>query len=685
MLNLEEFELKKNALLKSYRRVLDSAYLPIAVHGATIDHADIRTSIDSLSNERFVISVCGQIKVGKSTFLNDLLFGLPLLPSADTPETAKLTEIAYGESFRYEAHFYTPEEFRELKRLTVTGEGGKETTYYQAYIKEGIDAWCRQNGEILYEDKILAEGSKTGTKSDDLRQFISKNGKYTPFVKSVKIVYPSDILRDVIFIDTPGTNDPNPFRSEVTEKWIKNSDAVIFLMYAGAAFSRQDEEFINHFLLPVPSERILVALSKIDSVENVSRPKAYVEQALATVPGFAKTLKNREVYPIAPLFSFYPKLWKRHQEGQLSLDEDILADIHFQLHERPGDFDALIASQGHMPEFRDAIERHLVAGKGEGILASHTRKIQAVYEYASLRIREQQSHLQEAFELHRLDEDELRTRQETLTSARKLAYDLEQGARAHQKRVLQTFEDDLRAAVENVRKALTSEATRLIKSAGNLAYIEKHLAWDLKASFEQCIREVFKPDIERSYSKAGGAIKDHLSEVRLRASDIKLIDTRSIDLIFGNFFVSDTLRKISGMINLHFNEEFLKSLRETKFYFLTDEEKTITAFTAEIKRFFSADGNFHSSIELNTRDEFRSAVETSFNELFDGIKSQISSVSKVIEDLLNEQGDSEMKRGQILKELESLSGEEDQLKREIVEIAAMLEPTHSSPHRTAPV
>ena len=43
------------------------------------------------------IAIMGQVKAGKSSFLNALLFdGKPVLPTAATPKTANLTRISYG-------------------------------------------------------------------------------------------------------------------------------------------------------------------------------------------------------------------------------------------------------------------------------------------------------------------------------------------------------------------------------------------------------------------------------------------------------------------------------------------------------------------------------------------------------------------------------------------------------------
>ncbi len=61
------------------------------------------------------IGIMGQVKAGKSSFLNALLFdGKPILPEAATPKTANLTRIAYGEHPHLTVHYYSPQEWQEI-------------------------------------------------------------------------------------------------------------------------------------------------------------------------------------------------------------------------------------------------------------------------------------------------------------------------------------------------------------------------------------------------------------------------------------------------------------------------------------------------------------------------------------------------------------------------------------------
>ena len=64
------------------------------------------------------IGIIGQVKAGKSSFLNALLFdGKDFLPHAATPMTAALTRLEYAEKLRSEFDFYTPKEWQAFENL----------------------------------------------------------------------------------------------------------------------------------------------------------------------------------------------------------------------------------------------------------------------------------------------------------------------------------------------------------------------------------------------------------------------------------------------------------------------------------------------------------------------------------------------------------------------------------------
>lgn len=74
---------------------------------------NIQFSIESGRNLR--IAIVGQMKAGKSSFLNALLFPVDVLPKAATPMTAALTKIAYAPKPYVEIEFYSHADWQQIE------------------------------------------------------------------------------------------------------------------------------------------------------------------------------------------------------------------------------------------------------------------------------------------------------------------------------------------------------------------------------------------------------------------------------------------------------------------------------------------------------------------------------------------------------------------------------------------
>ncbi|EDP73835.1 hypothetical protein, partial [Hydrogenivirga sp. 128-5-R1-1] len=75
-MNIESFRKQKKNILKIYDELKQSKLIPaeIEISGdkLKIDKNDIEEFQKNLEEEKFIVSVCGQIKAGKSTLLNAL-------------------------------------------------------------------------------------------------------------------------------------------------------------------------------------------------------------------------------------------------------------------------------------------------------------------------------------------------------------------------------------------------------------------------------------------------------------------------------------------------------------------------------------------------------------------------------------------------------------------------------------
>ena len=123
-----------------------------ALEEANRDAAARRNRL-TLAEAPLSIGVMGQVKAGKSSFLNSLLFGgQALLPEAATPKTANLTRIRYAEKPRFIAHFYKPQDWALIEQQAA----GNSPDEASRAARELVES-ARASGDDI--PKLLTQGS----------------------------------------------------------------------------------------------------------------------------------------------------------------------------------------------------------------------------------------------------------------------------------------------------------------------------------------------------------------------------------------------------------------------------------------------------------------------------------------------------------------------------------------------
>ena len=115
-LTKDNFRKELSELLESLNRLprIDIDLVDNSVSRLKEKVIEIKTNAETLlaNNNVLRLGVVGQVKAGKSSFLNSLIFeGEDVLPKAATPMTAGLTVIEYGEENEFEIEFYNASEW----------------------------------------------------------------------------------------------------------------------------------------------------------------------------------------------------------------------------------------------------------------------------------------------------------------------------------------------------------------------------------------------------------------------------------------------------------------------------------------------------------------------------------------------------------------------------------------------
>ena len=282
----EELQTKKRQLLEFATKAVEFGWIPktkaLAGDRNVISLEEIK---DKLENDVLTIGVIGQMKCGKSTFLNAFVFKDDILPATTTPMTAALSVITYGEKKRIVAEFYTPDEWAEQSMQAKRDESEATDTLDLSKIKAAKELVAKS---VKLGSSLNSYLGKTKEDSfEQLIEYVGAEGKYVSITKSVKIYYPHDYLKGVEIVDTPGFNDPIVSREERTKAFLTKADVVVMMLYAGRPFDVTDRDIIFKNVRQCGIGKVLVGINKYDipycdetNPEDENQIKEYVTQEI---------------------------------------------------------------------------------------------------------------------------------------------------------------------------------------------------------------------------------------------------------------------------------------------------------------------------------------------------------------------------------------------------------------------
>lgn len=177
-------------LKKMQYTLLDTKFSPSIELKNALDRLQIR------AEEPMKVAITGQFSSGKSTFLNALL-AKNILPTGITPVTSKVNYIRYGDTFRMRVRYLDGrDEYHDVSTIstfTDQREKVKEIAYLSVYA-------------------------------------------------------PLDILKDVVFVDTPGLNSQASSDTQATEAVLKEVDGIIWLSLIDNAGKMSELKVLETYL-----------------------------------------------------------------------------------------------------------------------------------------------------------------------------------------------------------------------------------------------------------------------------------------------------------------------------------------------------------------------------------------------------------------------------------------------------
>lgn len=213
------------------------------------------------------IGIMGQVKAGKSSFLNALLFdGEPILPEAATPKTANLTKVSYGEQFALYVSYYHASEWADI----VAQSQGSTDTVETKVARELVAMANQLPPEEVQRCLNVQQETITQATLNDLQgvlnQYTGNDGSHAPLVKSTEIALPREELKGFEVVDTPGMNDPVASRTQKTREYMAHCDVVFFLSRCSQFLDQSDMDLLSDQLPNKGIKRLVLVAGQYDSV-----------------------------------------------------------------------------------------------------------------------------------------------------------------------------------------------------------------------------------------------------------------------------------------------------------------------------------------------------------------------------------------------------------------------------------
>lgn len=253
--------------------------------------------ISKLENDVLTIGVIGQMKAGKSTFLNSFVFGDDILPAATTPMTAALSVITYGPEKKLEAEFYTEQEWQEQQMTARMNADEVGDDLQKSKIKAAQELMEKS---VKLGSAINSLLGKHQTDSfENLIEYVGADGRYVSITKSVTVYYPMKHLKGVRIVDTPGFNDPILSREERTKEFLKQADVVLLMLYAGRPFDSTDRTILFKNIGDCGIGKVLIGVNKYDLPYETGEAEEVIKTYVKTeIANAAKTMGNEQLNDI---------------------------------------------------------------------------------------------------------------------------------------------------------------------------------------------------------------------------------------------------------------------------------------------------------------------------------------------------------------------------------------------------
>ncbi|PHF19750.1 hypothetical protein COF84_12345 [Bacillus wiedmannii] len=574
--SLSQFKEKKLDTLEQFQNLRN-----LFVERKQVDYVKtMEKLIQDVMNEEFVIVVVGEFSRGKSTFINSFL-GKRILPSSVKPTTAILNKITYKDHPNITLHYHdekkairaiSEEEFKEIvaPREPIIGDEQSEKDYEEA---------LKKISEVAYAE----------------------------------IGHPLSFCSDgVEIIDTPGTNDLDEAREEITNAFIPTSDAAILLLSGVKILSESEMSFLRDRILSQDIQKVFFVINFKDALdkEGIEKVYSYAQEKLS------KVVENPKIFFVSAKHAL---AYRRKQNGEtISMRKPIMDIEETGIPQLEQELAHFLQYERGMIKLQKPIQ---IAKR----LANKTLQEQIVFDKKSLnndikdldkklgKLREQIS------ELKRIGKEANNYIEITLKKKEKVIQE-EYG------KGLREVEIQARGTANSLYKRMSIEEV-VTNVEAKIAPLERDLHEKIKKMQEETLKEILttaSQKIEKHIKSIQGQL-EHLVQGEIEHNTIPVKSNGS----YSNYAPIDIVDEIVDSI--------WEQIPQGRWY--SGVLKGLTLFTGIIGKgiksifhFFSGRDQEHEQLMKVIDERFNKSISTKLNRFKEGWRGKI----KVVMDLYNQ-------------------------------------------------